>query len=301
MRSRWAELLRGSVINKVIRRSGPIDIHVVNHRPSPDEQGLLSVRRRRRQRAALSLRRQVMGWLVAGIALPVLTVALTNLRGHFTLPSVLLLYLLVAISAAAIGGFYPALATAGAGFLLVNWFFTPPLHRFTISEAENLLALIVFLIVAARGERPGRRGRPPSRRGGTRARAEAETLARLAATMGNEDPLAALVGSLRTTFGLRSVAVLRRDGERVDRRGRSRNAGPGPSRGGRRRGGPLRRSRADPRRPPPGAEDRRVLNAFAAQLAAAVERNRLQRGGGPCQRAEPGQRSSYRPAPGCLA
>ena len=37
-RSRWHELLHGSVINRVVRRSGPIDVHVISP-PASDEDG----------------------------------------------------------------------------------------------------------------------------------------------------------------------------------------------------------------------------------------------------------------------
>lgn len=273
MRSRWAELLRGSVINKVIRRSGAIDIHVVNHKPSAGEPGLLAVRRRRRV-DSLSGRRQAMGWGVAAAALPMLTVVLASVRSHVALPSVLLLYLLVAVAAAAVGGFKPALATAAAGVVLANWFFTQPLYRLTIAEAENLLALVVFVVVAAvvsaLVDVAARRTAEA-----TRARAEAETLARLAGTMGQQDPLETLVASLRSTFGLQSVAVLRRtDG------GWSTEAAAGSP-------VPDSPNSADMVEDLPGglvlalvgprlgAEDTRVLNAFSAQLSAAVERSRL--------------------------
>ena len=43
---------------------------------------------------------------------------------------------------AVIGGTLPAIGTAVGAFLLANWYFTPPIHTFTIAEGENLLALL---------------------------------------------------------------------------------------------------------------------------------------------------------------
>ena len=45
-------------------------------------------------------------------------------------------------------GVWPAVAAAVAGSLLLNYFFTPPLHEFTIAERNNALALVVFVAVA---------------------------------------------------------------------------------------------------------------------------------------------------------
>ena len=36
-RSRWRELISGSVINRVVRRSGPIDVHVISRPPADDD------------------------------------------------------------------------------------------------------------------------------------------------------------------------------------------------------------------------------------------------------------------------
>jgi two-component system sensor histidine kinase KdpD len=80
--------------------------------------------------------------------LPLLTVVLTALGSHVTLPSILLLYLLLVVCVSAVGGLWPALAAAVGGDLLANWYFTPPLHTLTIGAGQNLLALCAFLAVA---------------------------------------------------------------------------------------------------------------------------------------------------------
>ena len=35
-----------------------------------------------------------------------------------------------------------------ASFLVTNWYFTPPFYDWTIAEAENVVALFVFLGIA---------------------------------------------------------------------------------------------------------------------------------------------------------
>ena len=201
-RSRFSELTRGSVINRVIAGSGVgLDVHVISrsHDGSPPTSS------RARHPGALPRRRVLLGFAFAAVALPLLTWALTNLRQHFGLPSVLLLFLLVVVAASAVGGVWPALATAVVGFLLVNWYFTPPIHTFTIAEGENLLALSVFLAVAAVVSAfvslAARRAAD-----GARDRAEAEALAQLAGTT----PVPDLLDSLRRVLGLDAVAVFRR-------------------------------------------------------------------------------------------
>ena len=124
-----------------------------------------------------------------------------------------MLYLLLVVVVAALGGVVPAMVSALAAFLVVNRLFTPPIHRWTIAEAENLVALIVFVIVAgvvsAFVSAAARRTAEA-----TRAAAEAETLAGLVGTVAEPDPLPVLVDHLRRAFGLGGVALLRRtDGD----------------------------------------------------------------------------------------
>ncbi len=48
-----------------------------------------------------------------------------------------------------VGGFWPAVvAAAVTASLLLNWFFTPPVHTFTIEDPQNMLALLLFITVA---------------------------------------------------------------------------------------------------------------------------------------------------------
>src|SRR5438067_7254804 len=143
-RSRWAELTRGSVINRVIRASGPIDVHVISSE-EPEQEAPFSRPRRRR---ALSVRRQVTGALVGVVLLPALTLVMVGSRDGLGLPGVLLLYLLAVVAIAATGGVWPALAASIAAFVLANWYFIAPLHEWTIHEGKDFIALFAFLLVA---------------------------------------------------------------------------------------------------------------------------------------------------------
>ncbi len=210
-RSRWAELIRGSVINRVVRLSGHIDVHVISQSSGDEEEDRAVPRVRRR--VTLSPRRRLLAWLTAVVGIPALTAVLVPMRDDVGLPTILLLYLLLVVVVAALGGVVPAMVSALAAFLVVNRLFTPPIHKWTIAEAENLVALIVFVIVAgvvsAFVSAAARRTAEA-----TRAAAEAETLAGLVGTVAEPDPLPVLVDHLRRAFGLGGVALLRRtDGD----------------------------------------------------------------------------------------
>ena len=127
-RSRWQRLTRGSVIGRVIRESGVgIDVHVISHPEARSEEAFVVPRTRRP--VALPRRRQALGFVLAAAGLPLLTLVLAELRDQLELPSVMLLFLLLVVAVAALGGLWPGLTAAAGGFMLVNYFFIePPPH-----------------------------------------------------------------------------------------------------------------------------------------------------------------------------
>ncbi|MDP9184471.1 MAG: DUF4118 domain-containing protein, partial [Actinomycetota bacterium] len=143
-RSRWAELAKGSTVHEVIRGSGPIDVHVISHQTRPGA----SIARSGRE-SGLSSERQLVAALVGVLVLIVLTVVLASMASRLALSTVMLLYLVAVIGIAFGGGLRPAVPAAIASVLLINWFFTPPVHTWKIADPEDLVALIVFLVVAA--------------------------------------------------------------------------------------------------------------------------------------------------------
>jgi two-component system sensor histidine kinase KdpD len=203
-RGRLAQIFTPGVSLTTTAESGSIDVHLVTH----DQ-----IRRRRWRppvERALSWQRRLTGFLLAALGLPALTAGLTQVRGELSLPSDILLYLGWVVVVALVGGLYPALSAAVAGFLLLNYYFTPPIHQFTIAERENLLALLVFLAVAGAVsvtvDRAARRSQEAAR-----ARAEAETLSTLAGSiLRGSRPLPALLDQLREAFGFSGVSLLER-------------------------------------------------------------------------------------------
>jgi two-component system, OmpR family, sensor histidine kinase KdpD len=102
----------------------------------------------RPEHSGLSPRRQIAGAVLAVAGLPLLTVLLNAVQAHLNLSDDLLIYLVAVVAVTVVGGFWPAVVAAVGACLLLNWFFTEPLHTFTIAEPRNLLALVLFVTVA---------------------------------------------------------------------------------------------------------------------------------------------------------
>jgi two-component system sensor histidine kinase KdpD len=59
-----------------------------------------------------------------------------------------LIFLIANTFIAILGGFVPSVLAALLSTALLNYYFIPPLHAFTISERNNVIALLVFLVDA---------------------------------------------------------------------------------------------------------------------------------------------------------
>jgi two-component system sensor histidine kinase KdpD len=150
---------------------------------------------------ALAGRRRWLGIVLAATGLPLLTLALVGAGHHLSLTDDLLIYLVAVVVLAVIGGFWPAVLAAVAAMVLLNWFFTPPVHTFTIDRPENLLALLLFVTVAVAVSSvvhlAARRAVQAAR-----SREEATSLLALARTvLGGADTPGAVLGHLTATLG----------------------------------------------------------------------------------------------------
>jgi len=208
-RGRLARSLTGRGIGETtLELSGDIDVHMVTHERSGGGRRLPVPGRMR------SRQRRVAG-PVTGLLAPVfLTGLLTHLRSSVNSTSDILLFLLAVVGTACLGGVVSALVASLTASLLLNYYFIPPVHRFTISDPNNVLALCVFavvaIIVAGIVDRATRlAGRA------ARATAEAETLSAVAGSvLRGDQAVPALLARLRETFGMASV-TLRRNGQPV--------------------------------------------------------------------------------------
>jgi two-component system sensor histidine kinase KdpD len=267
-RSRLTSALRGSVINDVIRRSGPIDVHVITTDDTDHE--LPAPLARRHRHGGLPPRRQMLGVGVGALLLPAVTAGLIPLRRDWNVGTVMLVELAAVVAVAAIGGILPAAAAAVAAFLLVNWYFTPPIRTLSISEPEDIAALLVFLAVAGAVsglvDLSARRAADAAR-----ARSEAAALATAAGAAVEHDPLPQLLKIVVESFGVDGAAVLRRHGRDWVTEA-AEGAAPRT---------PAEASRSIAATDDivlglaghgPGGDDERVLKAFAAQVGQAVAR-----------------------------
>jgi two-component system sensor histidine kinase KdpD len=142
-RSRWFEMLHGSVVHDLVRRSGNISVHVIagEHAGEPIPRKTVKTTPPSREPTPLAY------LLALGAATVALPVALL-IRPYFGRETVPLVFLMAVIGVAQRFGFRPAVTTALASSLFYNFFFLPPFYTFTIADPTNVAALFFFLFVA---------------------------------------------------------------------------------------------------------------------------------------------------------
>jgi len=83
------------------------------------------------------------------VGLGVLTPLLVRVAGSTSRVSLAtMLFLSLAVVVAIVGGRWPAVTTAIAGALLLNYYFIPPRHTLDVSSGSDLCALVVFVLTA---------------------------------------------------------------------------------------------------------------------------------------------------------
>jgi len=136
---RWSELLNPPFVDRIIRRSGAIDVVIVSF--ERDEEVRTSPLQKRRRPFELR------GY-AASLALVAAATVLCELLRPFLEPTNMVMFYLLAVVVAAVRlSRKPALATAFLGVLAFDFFFVPPRMTFVVSDTQYLLTFLGLFVV----------------------------------------------------------------------------------------------------------------------------------------------------------
>lgn len=224
----------------------------------------------------LSRARRGSAVAVLVVALPVLTAILVGSDAP-SLGGALLLYVLLVVVVASVGGIGPGVLAAVASALTANWFLVPPRHTLAIENRDAVLELVVFLavglIVSVTVELAAR-----ERVAASRAALEARVLADVSARAPGELRPTEVLDEVRRAFAMTGVALVRTRPGRPDEVVASVGALPG---GPAATAAPAARLRAGDELalvahgPQLFAEDRGLLQRLAVAAGRAWEGQRL--------------------------
>src|SRR5262249_22813346 len=138
-RSRWFEILHGSVVHDLVRRSGNISVHVIAGDTVAGESIARTAVRTADTGNSLDPRPYVVGLavVIGELILPLLGVENVDL------------VLLTAVVVVGVRyGLWPSLVAGVAASLCYNFFFLPPIYTFTITDPINVGAFFFFIVIA---------------------------------------------------------------------------------------------------------------------------------------------------------
>ncbi|WP_345801071.1 DUF4118 domain-containing protein [Microbacterium sp. AZCO] len=268
-RGRLAAALSGPGIGAtVVRESGDIDVHIVTHAAAGGRARLPRV-----TGGALSVRRRVLGFVVALVFGPLLSWFLYAFSGDASITADVLAYQLLVVIVALIGGIWPALFAAVLSGLTLDFLFVDPLFTVTIADPEHALSLVLYVVIAILVswivDQAARRTRVAQR-----AASESELLATVAGSvLSGESAVPALVSRTREAFRMTGVRLVAADGTVLATDGE-----PVPD------ARHIRLTVGDPAAPRAtlelhggelDASERRLLDVIVAQLEAALEHGDL--------------------------
>ncbi|KTE09531.1 histidine kinase [Sphingopyxis sp. H115] len=201
-RSRLFELRHGSVVDRLVRETPGVAVHVLPLDAPPVASTRL------RARGAWGSRR---GYLWTSAMVGALTAAASALFHILDLGNVALLYLLPVMAAATLFGLRTGLFAGIASSLAYNFFFLPPTGTLTVSNPENIISIFVLLGVAIVTSQLTARVRAQADMAAASARTNAALAGFLRRLTPIDDPIAlarTICEDIARLFDLRTVVLV---------------------------------------------------------------------------------------------
>jgi two-component system, OmpR family, sensor histidine kinase KdpD len=154
-RSRWFEIVHGSVVHDLVRRSGNISVNVI----AGEEFARDPIPKKTVRTAEGAAPFDPWPYVVALAAVAVALGVGALIEPWLGIENVDLVFLTAVVGVAVRYGLWPSLLATVASSLCYNFFFLPPIYTFTITDPTNVVAFVFFTIVAVVVSQFASRGR----------------------------------------------------------------------------------------------------------------------------------------------
>ena len=214
----WKRRIFGSLVDKIVRQTTDIDIHVMGKDSNfLSQAGANPYFSRSRLYLGLAseesspLFKLREGYLWAIIATAICTVIAGFMLNHFDLANLIMVYLLGVVMVAARYGHGPSVLGSFLSVLSFDFFFVPPRFSFAVSDSQYLVTFLVMLLVALLISSMTASTHHQARVAGHRERRIASLYAmsrELAATRGEENIVRIAVKHVAEVFEAQAVVLL---------------------------------------------------------------------------------------------
>jgi two-component system sensor histidine kinase KdpD len=143
-RSRWFELLHGSVVRDLLRTCGNISVHVI----AGEELDQETIPKKTVRTAEKSEPFNPRPYIVTLVAIAAALGVGKLIEPWFGIENVDLVFITMVVGIAVGYGLWPSLFASVVASLCYNFFFLPPLYTFTITDPTNVAAFFFFTVIA---------------------------------------------------------------------------------------------------------------------------------------------------------
>ncbi|MBV9531063.1 MAG: sensor histidine kinase KdpD [Bradyrhizobium sp.] len=143
-RSRWFEIMQGSVVHDLVRRSGTITVNVIAGEELPPGAAPKTAVQTATPPEPFNARPYLMALVITVIGLAVGVL----IEPWFGVENVDLVFITAVVSVAVRYGLWPSILASVVASLCYNFFFLPPIYTFTITDPTNIAAFFFFMLVA---------------------------------------------------------------------------------------------------------------------------------------------------------
>jgi two-component system, OmpR family, sensor histidine kinase KdpD len=143
-RTRWFEILHGSVVHELVRSAGNISVHVIageHARGEPIPKNTVNT-------ADKVERLDVIPYAAATLAVAVALGIDVLIKPYVGIENVDLVFITAIVAVAVRFGLLPSLYASVIASLCYNFFFLPPLYTFTITDPTNVAAFLMFIVMS---------------------------------------------------------------------------------------------------------------------------------------------------------
>jgi len=136
---RWREIFQPPVVDRIIRRSGAVDVVIVNFEQEKNAAASNVPKRRSPFEAR--------GYAASLLLVAAATVLCELLRPFLEATNMVMFYLLAVVIASVRLGRKPAIASAFMGVLAFDFFFVPPRMTFVVADTQYLMTFLGLFVV----------------------------------------------------------------------------------------------------------------------------------------------------------
>jgi len=143
-RSRWFEILHGSVVHELVRSSGNISVHVI-----AGEHLIQEPVPKKTVRTAEEVKPfDAIPYLMATLAVAVALGVDELIKPIVGVENVDLVFMTAIVAVAVRYGLLPSLFASVVASLCYNFFFLPPIYTFTLGDPTSVAAFVIFIAMA---------------------------------------------------------------------------------------------------------------------------------------------------------